>query len=80
MEEQQNKVYFKMTFANSWWQCLVAILLYYPFLIVFTILLGLINDSLSGFGILFAIAAVFYVAWWLSYRTWKEKQVHGNDN
>ena len=63
---EKPKVYFKMTFSNSWWQCIVGLLFYWPFAIVFTLILGLIYDPLSGLGPVLGIFGCMYVAWGFS--------------
>jgi len=78
---------FKMTFANSWWQCLVALLLYIPVVKLITIaaLLALYAIGLSGnasltqdvqdFGFIIALPLMYLLARHLSYQSWKR---HGS--
>ncbi len=78
---------FKMTFKNSWWQCLIAILLFRPIVIVLEIIvlyiLAVSNLSLSpdlqmdirdGIYVL-TLALTIFLARHLTYRSWKRKQL-----
>ena len=75
--ETQNK--FKMTFSNSWWQCLVALLLYYPAraVVIFPLVfshIGLSDKDISSFANIIGLVFVIWFAHRLSYSTWKKKQ------
>lgn len=79
---------FKMTFKNSWLQCLIAILLFKPIVIVLEIIvvyiLAAFNLSVStdlqmdirdGIYVL-TLALTIFLARHLAYRNWKRKQLN----
>jgi len=76
---EKSKVRFKMTFANSWWQCLIALAVGYYIvqtilLIAFALVLGN-NDQLAiDLADIGWLGFEFWFSWWLSYRMWKKKQ------
>lgn len=82
-----NEEKFKMTFKNSWWQCLIAILLFKPIVIVLEIIVLYILSSLNlspdtdlqmdirdGIYML-TLALTIFLARHLAYRSWKRKQL-----
>jgi len=80
--ETQNK--FKMTFKNSWWQCLVALLV--SWLIVRTVVIsilvfshvGLGDEDISSAGAIVALIFAVWFARYLARKTWQKKLVQGN--
>jgi hypothetical protein len=74
-----DKPKFKITFKNSWWQCLVSLILVIPAQIAFALVFSLIDrgDSIA----LGNIVGLFFCVWLaykLPYWTWKRKQAKTN--
>ncbi|MEK7585408.1 MAG: hypothetical protein AAB455_02765 [Patescibacteria group bacterium] len=77
-------VKFKMTFKNSWWQCLVAIFLFKPIGMITTIVIisafsgvgltGEIGQDIEDISNIIAIILVLWLARYLSKKTWERKQ------
>ena len=78
---------FKMTFKNSWWQYLVAILLFKPIVIVLEIIvlyiLASLNLSLNtdlqidirNAIYVLSLAIIIFLARHLAYQSWKRRQL-----
>ena len=74
---------FKMTFKNSWWQCLFALLLIKPFQVVIAFLLifavsffdlpdtAELGTDMVAVANIGALALSAWLAYYLSYRGWK---------
>jgi hypothetical protein len=76
--ETENK--FKMSFKNSWWQCLVA--LFVSWILIRTIIIsvlvfshvGLENADISSISNIVALIFAVWFARYLSRKTWERKQ------
>lgn len=71
---------FKMTFSNSWWQCLVALFVaYFARMVVVTFAfivfypMGVSPEDIVSFSNILMLAFVMWLARRLSYQTWKKK-------
>jgi hypothetical protein len=69
----------RMTFKNSFWQCLVALILWYPLAIVITTILAIIFNlfglsgdqitaTLADFSYVIALGIQFFLVRWDVYR------------
>lgn len=71
---------FKMTFKNSWWQCLVSLLV--SWLLIRTIVIavfvfshiGLADQDITRAGNILALIFAVWFAYYFSHRSWKKKQ------
>ena len=79
--QSEKQAKFKMTFKNSWWQCLLALLISWLvirtaiiFILVFShVRLG--NEDISRVGVVVAFIFAVWFARYLSRKTWEKKQI-----
>jgi hypothetical protein len=75
----EQKLERRMTFKNSFWQCLVALILWYPLAIVITTILAIIFNlfgldgdqitaTLAGLSYVIALGILFFLVRWDVYR------------
>jgi len=79
--EVQNK--FKITFKNSWWQCIVSLLVgrifIYPIIVYILVFshIGLEKQDVSAIANIASLIFAGWFAFYLSRKTWEKKNTLG---